>query len=165
MTSMKGTPLSELCLPRRHHNPLRRAGIHTVEELCTLRGKELRVLRSVGVGCVKAIEEALALRGLCLADEPLKDRVTCICQDRPALEFLMGNRRGEILECPKCSRLLYRSKVASVQTWYRQETSGVEGLTIENRHCDVCRSVEPHLLKADGSWPCLACLVRESMSM
>ena len=161
MTSMQGTPLSELGLSGRYNNPLRRFGIHTVEELCTRTREEISVLRSVGVGCLEAIEEALAKRGLCLAAEPMADVVNCICPERPALEFLMGNRRGAILECPKCSRLLYRSKVASVQTWYRPEVSSPEGLTIEQRHCMPCGGDEPHLLKADGSWVCLACLVRE----
>jgi len=162
MTSQKGTPVSSLGLDPRYENPLRRAGIHTIESLCAMKPKELRRLKSVGVKCLQAIQDALAKRGLCLGAEPTDIVVRCICPNRPAMEFMMGNQRGEILECPSCSRLLYRSKAASVQTWYCQETSLAEGLTIDQRHCMTCQRVEPHLLKVDGKWQCLACLVREN---
>lgn len=129
MTSMQGRPLTELGLSGWYYNPLRRAGIHTLEELCARTREEIRALRGVGMGCLKAIEEALTKRGLCLAAEPTADVVNCICPDRPALVFWMGNRQGEILWCPKCSRLLYRSTGVSVQTWYRPEASpsSIEG--------------------------------------
>ncbi len=70
MSSMMGTPLSELGLPPRYHKPLRRAHIHTLEELCARTTGEIKAVPHVGAGCLRAIQDALAKRGLCLAAEP-----------------------------------------------------------------------------------------------
>jgi hypothetical protein len=44
-----------------------------------------------------------------------------------------------------------------------QAELGPEGIKIENRPCEACGGLKPHLLKADGSWLCLGCLVRGSL--
>lgn len=161
MTNPQGRPLTELGLPARVTNPLRRAGIHTLEELCIRTTTEVQGIRWIGARAMKEIQEALAQRGLCLADEPIADVIHCICSTKPVMEFFMGNRRGEMLECPKCSRLLYRSKVTPIQKWYQPEATWPSELKYEMRHCMACQSAEPHIKKVDGSFQCLACLVRE----
>ncbi len=61
---------SDLGLPLQYHRRLERAGIHTVADLCAKTEGEIYVLRGVGVGCLRAVRQALASKGLSLADEP-----------------------------------------------------------------------------------------------
>ncbi|MBA7611205.1 hypothetical protein ES703_18424 [subsurface metagenome] len=49
----------------------------------------------------------------------MSQKPTCLCNTE--MELLMKDKRAEIWECPKDARLLYRSKVTTVQLWYLQE--------------------------------------------
>lgn len=152
---------TELGLPQKWHRRLERRGIHTVADLCGKMEKELRVDRLIGPKTIQAIKEALDAKGLSLADAPEKQAVNCICPGRPKMDFLMANRGGEFWECSACSRLLYRSRVTPVQSWYRVEGLMPDGIPeVSKRHCQTCQAETIHICKPDGSWLCLPCRVR-----
>ena len=70
----------------------------------------------------------------------MSQKPTCLCNTE--MELLMKNKRGEIWECPTGDRLLYRSKVTTVQIWYLQETQlGLE------KHCQAGNPVEGQKIK------------------
>ncbi len=64
-----GTPVRELGLDVRPYNALLRARTRTVEQLCEMTEKELLVYRNLGLKGLSQIKEALAVRGLSLAED------------------------------------------------------------------------------------------------
>lgn len=48
----------------------------------------------------------------------------CLCEGSPVMQELAFTKTGILYECQNCGRLLYRSKVASVQRWYLPEDGG-----------------------------------------
>ena len=64
-----GTPVRELGLDVRPSNALRHCKIRTVEQLCEMTEKELLVYRNLGLKGLSQIKEALAVRGLSLAED------------------------------------------------------------------------------------------------
>jgi hypothetical protein len=152
---------TDLGLPQKYHRRLERMGITSVTDLCARTEKELRFYRSIGDKTIRAVKDALAAKGLCLADNSRGPRPNCVCSGWPAMELWMADDIGEIWECPNCARLLYRSRVSDIQTWYVAEAS-IPELEVNKRLCPTCQRETVHIKKVDGGWLCLECRVLES---
>ena len=61
--------IDELELSDRARNALKRAGIHTTEQLCALNGRELLSTRGVGITIYSDITRRLEEKGLHLRGE------------------------------------------------------------------------------------------------
>ena len=68
MPEAEGDPLEDLKLSNRALNSLKRHELETVQELIGMSENDLYELRGMGERLVNEIREALALRGLALAD-------------------------------------------------------------------------------------------------
>lgn len=87
----------------------------------------------------------------------------CICEGSPEMQYLAFTRTGFFYECQNYSRLLYRSKVATVQQWYLPEAGGTFCLvTVKEMDCQTCQGEQLHIRYVGGPWLCLKCRVRES---
>jgi predicted RNA-binding Zn-ribbon protein involved in translation (DUF1610 family) len=93
----------------------------------------------------------------------------CICRrlfrdsaESPDMVLWLADKRGEMWECPECGRLLYRSKVASVQRWYQPENGGTFCLVqAKEMYCKLCDGYQIHVKAVGKPWVCLNCRVRE----
>lgn len=65
-----GTPIERIHLPESAYRVLIRAGIDTVEQLCSLSPDELRRVRRCGVQTFKQIVKTLTEQSLSLAPNP-----------------------------------------------------------------------------------------------
>jgi len=76
--------IDELNLSARSRNCLKRAGVHTVEQIAGMDSQELMCLRGLGEGCLREIRKAVAASG-----------VTAPIQNVPADgSYLHGYREG-----------------------------------------------------------------------
>lgn len=66
---LDSTPLRELGLPRIYERRLRYSNINTVEALCEHSEWSLYGVRLIGSGCIKAVKDALAAKGLLLVGQ------------------------------------------------------------------------------------------------
>ncbi len=156
---------SALGLDEKYHRRLERQGISTVTALCAMTEQELRLLPGVGMVRAGAIATALKAKGLSLADKDQPDPVTCICPGKPVMEFLMANKTGELWECSQCARVLYRSRVSLVQTWYRAEKSLISPeVELERQFCPTCKADTIHYRNPAATetehgeaWLCIEC--------
>lgn len=90
-----------------------------------------------------------------------KPEAVCLCEEDQEMELIADNPGGTYFTCPACGRLLYRSKVSSVVSWFRPDiTVGVPDLEIERRFCADCNGLELHVRASGGLWRCLACVLK-----
>lgn len=61
--------LNELQLSARSRNCLKRAGVHTVEEVAAMDTGELMMVRGLGEGCLREIRKAVAASGVAAPKE------------------------------------------------------------------------------------------------
>lgn len=67
----KSVSIKKLHLSNRPTNALEKAGIHTLEELTNLTGKEFCEIKGIGIDCVEEVTDKLIELGLCFKPEEL----------------------------------------------------------------------------------------------
>ena len=67
----KSVSIKKLHLSNRPTNALEKAGIHTLEELTNLTGKEFYEIKGIGIDCVEEVTDKLIELGLCFKPEEL----------------------------------------------------------------------------------------------
>ena len=67
----KSISIKKLHLSNRPTNALEKAGIHTLEELTNLTGKEFYEIKGIGIDCVEEVTDKLIELGLCFKPEEL----------------------------------------------------------------------------------------------
>ena len=61
--------LDELNLSTRSRNCLKRAGVHTAEQVAAMDSQELMGVRGLGEGCLREIRKAVAVSGVTLSQK------------------------------------------------------------------------------------------------
>lgn len=128
--------LAELQLPRRFHNALRQAGVHTIGQLAARTREQLLDVRNVGVAGVAAVQAALGERGLRLADRALTPGVpesvipgfldvvaacrVCGCTEDAACPGGCWWVPDPWMEGELCSSCLPPSPAPSANQWHRR---------------------------------------------